>query len=161
MKKEQFKSLLKQIIKEVISETEDASPEDIENDAPVDRTGSKMATSKTDKRWRGKMRMGDKLRAGAADLPPEKRTPFFRGPSADNSKYDDVKEVEDVSPEDVENDAPVDRTGTRMATAKSDKRWRGKVRTLDKLRAGAADLPPEKRTPFFKGPSGSNKYGDQ
>ncbi len=84
MKKEQFKSLLKEIIKEVISESE-ISANDVENDAPVDRTGGKAPTSATDKRWRGKVRMANTLKG---DLPADKKTPFFKGPSG-SSKYDD------------------------------------------------------------------------
>lgn len=60
MKREQFRTLVKEIIEEVINEIETG---DDENDKPVDMTGVKSPTSKTDKRWRGKMRSLDKIKA--------------------------------------------------------------------------------------------------
>jgi hypothetical protein len=61
MKTTQFRALVKEIIKEVISETTDDTPDD--RDAPVDLTGMDKPTSKTDKKWRGKMRTLDKIKA--------------------------------------------------------------------------------------------------
>jgi len=57
MKSNQFKTLVKEIIKEVINETD--SPE-----ADVDLTGVDVppVTSKSDKRWRGRMRAYTKFK---------------------------------------------------------------------------------------------------
>jgi len=56
MKKHEFKSLVKEIIKEVMNENE--SPED------VDLTGVDVppVTGKSDKRWRGKARAQEKFK---------------------------------------------------------------------------------------------------
>jgi hypothetical protein len=61
MKKEEFRKLVKEIIKEVMTESDE--PETNDADAPVDMTGVPSPTSKTDKAWRGKMRTLDKIKA--------------------------------------------------------------------------------------------------
>ncbi len=61
MKKEQFRTLVKEIIMEVIEDMNEIDAGEDENDKPVDMTGVKP-TSKTDKRWRGKMRTLDKIK---------------------------------------------------------------------------------------------------
>lgn len=60
MKREQFRTLVKEIIEEVINEIETG---DDDADSPVDLTGVRSPTGKTDKRWRGKMRTLDKIKA--------------------------------------------------------------------------------------------------
>jgi hypothetical protein len=63
MKKEQFRTLVKEIIMEVIEDMHEIDSGGDENDAPVDLTGVRSPTSKTDKRWRGKMRTLDKIKS--------------------------------------------------------------------------------------------------
>lgn len=64
MKKEQFRTMIKEIIKEVIEEISTPDVEDEEHDEadqPIDMSDVPAPTNKTDKRWRGKMRMLQKI----------------------------------------------------------------------------------------------------
>lgn len=63
MKKEQFKGLVKEIIKEVIEEMNAVTETEDDADKPVDMTDVPKATGATDKKWRGKMRTLDKIKA--------------------------------------------------------------------------------------------------
>ena len=75
MKKNEFKSLVKEIIQEVISEMETDEPDN----KPVDMSDVPPATGKTDKAWRGKNRLSAKL--DLKNPTPSNKTPFFKGPS--------------------------------------------------------------------------------
>lgn len=62
MKREQFRTLVKEIIMEVIEDMNEIDAGEDENDKPVDMTGVNP-TAKKDKAWRGKMRTLDKIKS--------------------------------------------------------------------------------------------------
>jgi len=57
MKKDQFKTFVKEIIREVISEIDNN-----DDNGPVDMTDVPSPTARTDKKWRGKMRTLDAIK---------------------------------------------------------------------------------------------------
>jgi hypothetical protein len=60
MKKNEFRIMVKEIIKEVITEMD--FPGEDEADKPADMTDIPQPTNKTDKPWRGKMRTLAKIK---------------------------------------------------------------------------------------------------
>lgn len=60
MKRDEFRTMVKEIIKEVVTEMDNGSAEDDGNPTPV--------SGKTDKAWRGKMRWKEKNIDKDADL---------------------------------------------------------------------------------------------
>jgi len=61
MKRDQFRSMVKEIIKEVISEMDDPDEPIDDRDTLPDTSNLPPMTAKSDKKWRGKMRTLDKI----------------------------------------------------------------------------------------------------
>jgi hypothetical protein len=115
MKKEQFRTLVKEIIMEVISEMDEGQnsyPAGGVNDPKID------VKNKAKQDWAAKKASLDTLK----NPNPSNKTPFFKGPGS----------VDENEEEHSEHDDPVDLRV--KPTAQKDKKWRGKMRFLDKIK---------------------------